>query len=79
MIRREAITPELPDIRAPTLVIVGDEDVATVPSKAERIVAGIANATLVVIAKAGHSSTVEQPAAVTAAITSFLEGIDSPA
>ena len=79
VIRRDAIAPELPNIRAPTLVIVGEEDVATVPSKAVRIVAGIANAKLVVIPKAGHSSTVEQPAAVTAAIERFLEGIDSPA
>lgn len=75
VILREPITSELPKIRAPTLVIVGEEDVATVPAKAERIAAGIANAKLIVIPGAGHSSTVEQPAIVNAAIKSFVEGI----
>ena len=79
VIRRDPIAPELPNISAPTLVIVGEEDVATVPAKGERIVAGIANSTLVVIPKAGHSSTLEQPAAVNAAIQKFLEDIGSPA
>jgi len=69
---REPVVADLPKISAPTLVIVGDEDVATVPAKAERIAAGIPGARLVVIPKAGHSSTVEQPAAVTAAIERFL-------
>ena len=63
----------------PALVIVGEEDVATAPAKAERIVAGIANAKLVVIPKAGHSSTLEQPTAVNAAIKEFLEGLGSAA
>jgi len=72
VIDREPIAPELHRITAPTLVIVVDEDVATVPAKAERIAAGIAGAKLVLIPKAGHSSSVEQPAAVTAAIASFL-------
>ena len=79
VILREPITSELRKIRAPTLVIVGEEDVATVPAKAERIAAGIANAKLVVIPGAGHSSTVEQPAIVNAAIKSFVEGIGSEA
>ncbi len=79
VILREPVTSELARIGMPTLVIVGDEDVATVPAKAERIAAGIAHAKLVVIPKAGHSSTVEQPAAVNAAIESFLAGVASTA
>lgn len=63
---------ELARIRVRTIVIVGDEDVATPRAKAARIVAAIQGAQLVTIAKAGHSSTVEQPAAVTAAIETFL-------
>ncbi|RZI84764.1 MAG: alpha/beta hydrolase, partial [Microbacterium sp.] len=57
---------------APTLVIVGEDDVATPVAKAEAIVAGIAGARLEVVPKAGHSSTIEQPEAVTALIESFL-------
>jgi 3-oxoadipate enol-lactonase len=53
-------------------VIVGDEDVATPRAKAERLVAGIPGARLVTIPRAGHSSTVEQPLAVNAALVEFL-------
>ena len=66
-------TAELAAIRAPTLVIVGDEDVAIPPAKAQQIVAAIAGAKLVTIPRAGHSSTVEEPAAVTRALTAFME------
>jgi pimeloyl-ACP methyl ester carboxylesterase len=63
---------ELARIAAPTLIIVGDEDVATTPAKAQQIAAAIRGARVVTIARAGHSSTLEEPAAVTAAIESFL-------
>lgn len=63
---------ELAQIKAPALVIVGDEDVATPLAKAQQIVAAIAGARLVTIPRAGHSSTVEEPAAVTDAIAAFL-------
>ena len=76
---RDPILPELPKIAAPTLVLVGDEDVATVPAKAQRIAASIANAHLVVIPGAGHSSTVEQPVAVNAAIEAFLAEVGAGA
>lgn len=72
VIDRAAIHGELKRITAPTLVLVGDEDVATVPAKAERIAAGIAGARLVRLPRGGHSSSVEEPAAVTAAIEEFL-------
>lgn len=64
---------ELARIRAPTLVIVGDEDAATPLDKAQQIVAAIAGARLATIPRAGHSSTVEEPAAVTKAIEEFLQ------
>lgn len=73
VIDRAGCADELARIRVPTLVVVGSDDVATVPAKAHKIAAGIAGATLVEIPGAGHSSTVEQPAAVTAAIQTFVE------
>ncbi|WP_306522561.1 alpha/beta fold hydrolase [Gemmatimonas sp.] len=77
VVEREAVAPELGKIRCPTLVLVGEEDAATVPAKSERICALIAGADLVRIPGAGHSSSVEQPAAVTAALDAFLHRVDA--
>lgn len=75
VVDRAGIHDELARITAPTLVVVGDEDVATPRPKAERIVGAIRGATLVTIPRAGHSSTVEEPALVTAAIEQFLQAL----
>jgi len=72
VIDRAGVESEVGRIRSRTLVIVGDEDVATPRDKAEALVARIAGAQLVVIPRAGHSSTVEEPAAVTEALERFL-------
>lgn len=73
VIERGAVIDEIAAISCPTLVLVGAEDVATVPEKSERIAEAIAGAQLVVIPRAGHSSTVEEPEAVTAEIRGFLQ------
>jgi len=75
VLTRTGVESELANIDVPTLILVGDEDVATPPARAERIRAGIAGSQLVVIRGAGHSSTVEQPAAVAAAIGTFLDAL----
>jgi pimeloyl-ACP methyl ester carboxylesterase len=75
VIGRKSVEAELANITAPALVIVGEEDVATVPAKAEAIVRGIGHATLVRIPRAGHTSTLEEPAAVTAALEQFLASV----
>lgn len=72
VITRDGVTDQLGRIETPTLIIVGDQDVATVPAKAERMHAGIPKSKRVVIPGAGHTSTVEEPAAVTAAMEEFL-------
>lgn len=72
VIDRAGVEGELPRIAASTLVVVGEEDVATPRPKAERLAAGIARARLVTIPRAGHSSTVEEPLAVNAALAEFL-------
>jgi len=72
VIDRAGVHDELSRITARTLVVVGDEDVATPLAKAEKIASAIPGATLVQIPRAGHSSPVEEPAAVTAAIEQFL-------
>lgn len=72
VIERAGIADELARITAPTLVLVGDEDVATVPDKARRIQAGIVGSQLVIVPGAGHTSTIEQPTAVIAALEQHL-------
>jgi pimeloyl-ACP methyl ester carboxylesterase len=78
VIGRAGVEQELANIRVPALVIVGEEDVATVPAKAEAIARGIPGAVLVRIPRAGHTSTLEEPAAVTAALEQFLASVSPP-
>jgi 3-oxoadipate enol-lactonase len=77
VIERTAIYPELKQIRCPTVVVVGDEDVATVPAKAERIAAAISGASLIRVPRAGHSSTLEAPDAVTDIVKSHISAVRS--
>jgi pimeloyl-ACP methyl ester carboxylesterase len=77
IIEREGVYDLLAQIAVPTLVIVGDEDVATAPAKALRIAQAIKGASLVRIPGAGHSATVEQPQSVTAAIAAFIADVQN--
>lgn len=61
-------------IKAPTLVIAGAEDQVIPPEQARALCAGIAGARLRIVPRAAHLATVEQPAAVEAAIIEHLEG-----
>jgi non-heme chloroperoxidase len=65
--------PRLGEITVPTTVIVGDADRTTPPSHAQRLAAGIPNARLITVAKAGHCLNWEAggPAALVEAIESF--------
>jgi pimeloyl-ACP methyl ester carboxylesterase len=65
--------PLLGAIRCPTLMLVGDGDVATPPEVAREIAAGIAGSTLVVVPQCGHLSTLERPQEVNAALSDWLE------
>lgn len=78
VIDRKGVIDELARISVPTLVMVGDEDVATVPAKAQRIHERIVGSQLIVIPGAGHSSSVEQPVLVNQAIMSFLSAVSIP-
>lgn len=73
VITRQGLYDQLEQIGVPTLILVGDQDVATVPAKAARIHARIAASTIHIIPGAGHTSTVEEPAAVNALLIDFLE------
>ena len=75
VIERQAVEDELGRISVPTLVIEGEEDAAVPPLRAKRTAERIPGARLVMIPHAGHTSSVEQPAAVTAAIEEFLRNL----
>ncbi|HET7229167.1 MAG TPA: alpha/beta fold hydrolase [Longimicrobium sp.] len=78
VIDRKPVYDELGRIRCPTLVMVGDQDVATVPAKAERIHGAIAGSRLVVIPGAGHTSSAEEPEFVNAALAEFFSTVTPP-
>ena len=59
-------------IACPTLVLVGESDGPTPPEVAREIAAGIRGSRLIVIPDSGHLSTLERPAAVTAALVEWL-------
>jgi len=54
------------------LIMVGEQDVATVPAKAQRIHERIPGSKLISIPGAGHTSAVEEPAFVNAQLSEFL-------
>ena len=64
--------PLLASIRCPTLVLVGDADVATPPELSKEVADGIPGATFAVIPDSGHLTTIEQPDAVNAVLTEWL-------
>ncbi len=75
LVRRDSVVARLGEIRVPALVLVGEEDRSLPVADAEEIHAGLPDSRLVVIPKAGHLSTLEQPQAVTEAMLEFLDGL----
>lgn len=73
VIRRKACTDELAAIRCPTLVLRGTEDAAIARERSLALHQGIAGSTWVEVEGAGHTSTMEQPQAVTAALEAHIE------
>jgi pimeloyl-ACP methyl ester carboxylesterase len=70
-------TPILAAIDVPTLVVVGSEDVLTPPSESVAMAKAIPQARLQTITGAGHLSPVEQPDAVSGALSAFLGSVDT--
>jgi 3-oxoadipate enol-lactonase len=72
MAERPDMTPALGQIRCPTLVLVGQNDVISTPAEMRGIAAAIPDARFVEISAAGHMAPLENPTEVNAAITAFL-------
>ena len=64
-------------IKAPTLVLTGEEDVLIPPGNSEILAERIPGAELLVIPGGGHQIMIEQPQACNQAIIAFLQKVDS--
>lgn len=73
LLTRPDATPLLASITCPTLVICGEEDALTNVEVHARMHRAIAGSTLAVVPRAGHLSSLEQPAAWNEALARFLE------
>lgn len=67
------LRPQLGSIDNPTLVVAGADDQTTPPEMAVELANDIPNATRVVLSDCGHCPQLQQPAALLAAIESFLD------
>jgi proline iminopeptidase len=66
------LTPRLPEIACPTLVVVGRHDWRTPVAASETIASGIPGAELVVFEHSGHSPQLEEPDRFQAVVRDFL-------
>lgn len=73
--RRKDISGRLHEIGVPTLVIVGELDVATPLEKARAIQAAIEGSRLEIVPSAGHMTNIEKPEEVTRLIVDFLGSV----
>ena len=73
--RKSVAAEELGRIRAPTLVISGEQDSAVVPARSRRMAARIPGAKVVTIPRAGHSSSLEEPEGVNRALRAFWDSL----
>lgn len=72
VLKNWSVMDRLGEIKVPTLVIAGREDFIYPPEHQEELAAGIPNARLVLIDRAGHNPHDEQTAETLAAIRGFL-------
>ena len=75
---RTDVRDRLREIRVPTLVVCGDDDVATPLDRSETIARSIHGASLRRIARAGHLSAWEQPIAALRHLEPWLESLKLP-
>jgi 3-oxoadipate enol-lactonase len=72
MAARPDSTALLADVRCPTLIIVGEDDVLTPPSESEAMARGIAGSKLSIIPGVGHLPNIENPHEFNRILEEFL-------
>ncbi len=70
-----SLLDRLPEIRVPTMLIVGADDLSRPPHESEEMARRIPGARLEVIPEAGHISNLEQPERVNQYIREFLQSV----
>jgi pimeloyl-ACP methyl ester carboxylesterase len=70
---RDCLLARLPEIKQPTLVVVGADDKPRPPTEAKDMADRLHNGKLAVIKDAGHIANLEQVVEVTKLLSSFLE------
>jgi pimeloyl-ACP methyl ester carboxylesterase len=75
VIDRKGVEDELQNIKCPTLIMVGTQDVATIPSKSEFIHSKIDGSILKYIEGGGHTSSVEEAEQYNREIDDFLNSL----
>ncbi|HNX49040.1 MAG TPA: alpha/beta hydrolase [Thermoanaerobaculaceae bacterium] len=78
MLQRTDSTPLLPSLDVPALVVVGEEDTFVPLGTAQAMAAELRWGTLVAIPGAGHTPSMEQPAACGQALVDFLRVAGEP-
>jgi pimeloyl-ACP methyl ester carboxylesterase len=74
--RDARVIESLPDIKVPSLVVVGADDTPFLAAS-DYMAAKIPGAQKVVIPAAGHAANIDQPKAFNDAVVSFLDGLDA--
>ena len=75
MASRTDTTPALPNIKVPTLILVGEKDLLAPPAASEAMRKLIPGAELHVIPGAGHLSSLENPAEFNRRLLDFLKKV----
>lgn len=73
MMRGWTVMDRLGEIRAPTLVMAGHDDFLFPPESQSMLAAGIPDARLRIIQRAGHNPQAERPTETLEAVTAFLD------
>jgi len=76
MAERPDMTSFLPQIKVPTLVLVGEDDAISPVAEMQSIATAIPRSKFVVVRNSGHMTTMENPAAVNDALQQFIEGMN---
>lgn len=75
VIARPDARPHLAQLRCPVLVLCGDTDLLAPPACSHEIAALVPHAQLEIVPRCGHMLTMEQPAAVNAALARWLASL----
>jgi pimeloyl-ACP methyl ester carboxylesterase len=72
LFRKLDLDPELPGVKAPTLIIYGDKDPSVKPDEAKRLHGMIPNASLQLVPDCGHCPNYEYPDLVVGLVEAFM-------